>query len=121
MNPRSQEGFDAGALHLETGPDVGIGAVFNMQNFPDVQWPRMLPVAGNGTVKASGKGNGVVENLSLADGWPEVAAPASKITPAGGVSTNLNYSITPSAKIWFKTSFQFITSFILIFLSFLGF
>ena len=90
-----QEGFDASALHLMTGLNVGSGAVFNMQNFADVQWPQTLPVTGRGTVKATGRGNWTIGNLSLTNGWLEVAYPASKITLAGGVSTNLNYTIGP--------------------------
>ena len=90
-----QDGFDASSLHLMTGLNVGSGAVFNMQNFADVQWPQTLPVTGSGTVKATGRGNWTIGNLSLTNGWLEVAYPASKITLAGGVSTNLNYTIGP--------------------------
>ena len=91
------EGSDA-ALNISR-LDVGSGATFKLKNFADTAWD--VPVTGSGTVSPAGQGVWTLNNLSLTNGSLAAAAPATELVLAGGVATNVIYTIGPTT---FKTT-----------------
>ena len=89
-----EEGFDATALSNISRLDVGSGATFTMKNYADTVWDALI--TGAGSVSSAGAGVWTLNNLSLTNGTFGVAAPATNIVLAGGVSTNLTYTISPT-------------------------
>ena len=92
------EGFDA-VLDNISRLDVGSGATFKLKNFADTAWD--VPVTGSGTVSPAGPGVWTLNDFSLTNGSLAIVAPATELVLAGGVATNVIYTIGPTT---FKTT-----------------